>query len=62
MPLVQITMLAGRSAEQKEALLQAVTDAVHTSIGAPVPTIRVWINELPHGHYISGGEIPRPTS
>ncbi len=47
MPLVQINMLTGRSPEQKEALLRAVTDAVHESIGAPIPSIRVWINELP---------------
>lgn len=63
MPLVQINMLAGRTPEQKEALLKAVTDAVHDSIGAPLPSIRVWINEMPHAHYMAAGEIavPPPT-
>ncbi len=58
MPLVQINMLTGRTPEQKEALLRAVTDAVHESIGAPIPSIRVWINELPTTDYMAAGEMP----
>lgn len=57
MPLVQINMAAGRTPEQKEALLQAVTDAVHESIGAPLPSIRVWISEFERFEYMAGGEL-----
>jgi 4-oxalocrotonate tautomerase len=58
MPLIQINMLTGRTDEQKEALLRAVTDAVHESIGAALPSIRVWINEMPKTHYMAAGEMP----
>lgn len=57
MPLIQVNMAAGRTPEQKRALLQAITDAVHQSIGAPVPSIRVWISEFEATDFISGGEI-----
>ena len=57
MPLVQINMLTGRTPEQKEALLRAVTDAVHESIGAPLPSIRVWINEFAKTDYMAEGEM-----
>ncbi|HET9078026.1 MAG TPA: 2-hydroxymuconate tautomerase [Acidimicrobiales bacterium] len=57
MPLVQIHMAAGRTPEQKEALLRAVTEAVHESIGAPVPSIRVWVSEFAPQDYMAGGEL-----
>ena len=55
MPLVQINMLEGRTAEQKKALLAAVTEAVHTSIGASLPSIRVWVNEFSAEDYMAEG-------
>lgn len=58
MPLVQINMLAGRTPEQKEALLRAVTEAIHGSIGAPLPSIRVWIHEMAKTDYMAAGELP----
>jgi 4-oxalocrotonate tautomerase len=54
-PLVQINMLEGRTAEQKKALLAAVTEAVHTSIGASLPSIRVWVNEFSAEDYMAEG-------
>ncbi|MDE3205320.1 MAG: 4-oxalocrotonate tautomerase family protein [Acidobacteriota bacterium] len=58
MPLIQINMLEGRTDEQKAALLRAVTDAVHESIGAPMPSIRVWIHEFAKTDYMAAGEMP----
>ncbi len=55
MPLVQIDLLEGRTPEQKKALLAAVTDAVHTSIGAPLPSIRVWLREFSPEDYMAEG-------
>lgn len=55
MPLIQINMLEGRTPEQKKALLSAVTEAVHTSIGAPVASIRVWVNEFAPNDYMADG-------
>jgi 4-oxalocrotonate tautomerase len=57
MPLIEIHMLEGRTDEQKERLLGAVTKAVHESIGAPLPTIRVWIQEFSPREYMSAGEL-----
>ena len=48
MPLVQINMLEGRSPEQKKALLAAVT-------GAPLPSIRVWLQEFSAEDYMAEG-------
>ena len=55
MPLVQIDLLEGRTPEQKKALLAAVTEAVHTSIGASLPSIRVWLREFSPEDYMSEG-------
>ncbi len=55
MPLVEVTMIEGRSAEQKSALITQVTDAVERAIGAPRNAIRVAIRELPAEHWAIGG-------
>ncbi len=55
MPLIEIHLIEGRTDEQKKALLTAVTEAVHTSIGAPVETIRVWLQEFSPKEYMSAG-------
>lgn len=57
MPLIQVNMLEGRTAEQKADLLRAITRAVQDSIGAPVESIRVWIHEFPATDFISAGEL-----
>ncbi len=55
MPLIEIHLLEGRTDDQKKALLSAVTRAVHESIGAPLETIRVWIEEFPPTEYMAAG-------
>jgi 4-oxalocrotonate tautomerase len=60
MPLVEIHLLEGRTAEQKERLLTAVTDAVKGSIGAPLDSIRVWLHEFSPGAYMAGGQLKPP--
>lgn len=57
MPLIEIHLLAGRTDAQKKALLAAVTEAVQRSIGAPLETIRVWIEEFPPTEYMSAGVL-----
>ncbi|MBE3593786.1 MAG: 2-hydroxymuconate tautomerase family protein [Candidatus Carbobacillus altaicus] len=56
MPLIQITLLEGRTEEQKEALIEEVTLAVHRSIGAPLESIRIALYELPKSHWAVGGK------
>jgi 4-oxalocrotonate tautomerase len=55
MPLIEIHLLEGRTADQKKALLTAVTKAVHESIGAPVESIRIWIEEFTPKDYMAAG-------
>lgn len=47
MPFAHIHMLEGRTEQQKKAVIEKVTDALHEAVGAPKESIRVWINELP---------------
>jgi 4-oxalocrotonate tautomerase len=58
MPLVEVTMIEGRTRDQKRALMAQVTDAVEQSIGAPRETIRVIIREVPAEHWAVGG-VPK---
>jgi 4-oxalocrotonate tautomerase len=57
MPLVEIHLLEGRTDEQKKALLAAVTAAVRDSIGAPLETIRVWVQEFSPKEYMAAGVL-----
>jgi 4-oxalocrotonate tautomerase len=55
MPLVQISMLPGRSAEQKRALLAEVTDAVVRTCKVAPEQVRVLISEIPAEHWAVAG-------
>lgn len=54
MPLVEITLVEGRSPEQLRALVTATTDAVVSSIEAPKDSVRVVIREVPATHWAAG--------
>jgi 4-oxalocrotonate tautomerase len=47
MPFAQIYMIEGRTDEQKKAVIEKVTQALHEAVGAPVENIRVWIQDIP---------------
>jgi 4-oxalocrotonate tautomerase len=57
MPLVNVTMARGRAPEAKAAMLRAIADAIHGSIGAPHDSIRVWITEVDNTDFLAGTEI-----
>lgn len=57
MPLIEVHMIEGRTDEQKRKLLEAVTNAVNESIGAPLSSIRVWIREFSARDYMVAGEL-----
>ena len=57
MPLIEIHLLEGRTDEQKKALLSSVTTAVHESIGAPLESIRVWVQEFSPKEYMVAGVL-----
>lgn len=55
MPLVEIHLLEGRTDEQKKALCTAVTEAIRTSIGVPVESVRVWLHEFSPQDFMAAG-------
>jgi 4-oxalocrotonate tautomerase len=56
MPLVEVSLAEGRTAEQISSLLHAVHDAVQRSLGVPSGAVRVLIREVPPTHWLSGGQ------
>jgi 4-oxalocrotonate tautomerase len=54
MPLVEVTLVEGRTPEQLRSLITALTAAVETSIAAPKDAIRVVLRELPPTHWAAG--------
>jgi 4-oxalocrotonate tautomerase len=57
MPLVQITMLTGRTADQKRKLAARITDAMIEEAGARREAIVVTFLEVERESYASGGVL-----
>ncbi len=57
MPLVQITMLQGRTADQKRKIAKRITDAMVEEAGARREGIVVTFIEVSKESYASGGEL-----
>ncbi|MCP4597384.1 2-hydroxymuconate tautomerase [Neptuniibacter sp.] len=55
MPIVQVNMMSGRTADQKEKMIRKVTDAVMEAIDAPEQNVTVIINEIPKSEFGIGG-------
>jgi 4-oxalocrotonate tautomerase len=55
MPVVEITLIEGRSDEAKERLHRRVAEAIHEAIDAPKESIRIVIREVPPIHFSVGG-------
>jgi 4-oxalocrotonate tautomerase len=54
MPLIEVTLVEGRSAEQLRALISGVTQAAVAAVDAPVDAVRVVIREVPATHWAAG--------
>jgi 4-oxalocrotonate tautomerase len=57
MPMLNVQILQGHSAAKKTDLLKKLTQSVVDSIGAPLASIRVVLQEIPAEHVIVAGEI-----
>lgn len=55
MPIVSVTMIEGRTDEQKRAMYREVTEALHRTLDAPHDSIRIIINEIPALHIAAAG-------
>jgi 4-oxalocrotonate tautomerase len=56
MPLIQVTLAAGRTPEQLPALGEALTAAAADAIGAKRESVRVVLTECEPEHWFVGGE------
>jgi 4-oxalocrotonate tautomerase family enzyme len=55
--MLNVQILQGHSAAKKTDLLKKLTQAVVGSIGAPLASVRVVLQEIPAEHVIVAGEI-----
>jgi len=56
MPLVEITLWPGRSAEVKADIIREVTQALARASGAPPEAVEVIIRDVPKTDWGRGGE------
>ncbi len=57
MPMVQITMLQGRTSEQKRKIAKRVTDVLVEEAGAKREGITIAFHEVSKESYATGGEL-----
>ena len=57
MPLIQVTMLQGRTTDQKRKIAQRITDTMVEEAGARREAIMVAFHEVPKESYASGGVL-----
>lgn len=55
MPLIQVTMVKGRTVEQKHALIKELTEAAMRAVDAPQQNVRVAIYEIDGDNWGIGG-------
>lgn len=55
MPIVEVTLVAGRTEAQLRTLVQSVTAAVESSLAARRESVRVVLREVPATHFAVGG-------
>lgn len=56
MPFIQVTMLQGRTVEQKHELIRRLTDATAEALGGDPARIRVALYEVTSDEWGIGGE------
>ena len=54
MPLVEVTLVEGRTPEQIRALITGLTAAVVAAVDAPRESVRVVVREVPATHWAAG--------
>lgn len=57
MPYVQVNLLEGRSEEQIERLVEAITDAFVNILGVPKEVVWIEFNEMPKNRFAQGGVL-----
>jgi 4-oxalocrotonate tautomerase len=55
MPIVQISLVSGRTPEKKEQLIKKVTDAIVEVLQIPADRVRIIIHDIPKENLGRGG-------
>lgn len=56
MPLVQVSLIAGRSPQQLRTLIHELHEAVVRSLDVSPERVRIIVQEVPPTHWAAGGE------
>lgn len=59
MPVIQVNLIKGRSEEQKQKLVEELTEACVKAIAAPKQSVRIIINEVSNENFGIGGETAK---
>ncbi|MCO5303781.1 MAG: tautomerase family protein [Phycicoccus sp.] len=54
MPLIEVTLVEGRSPQQLRNLISGLTEAAVAAVDAPREAIRVVLREVPSTHFAAG--------
>ncbi len=57
MPLIQVSMFAGRTPEQKRAFAQALTEAAVRTIGATPDSVDIIFTDVDRGDWATAGRL-----
>ncbi len=57
MPMIQVQMFSGRTAEQKRNLVRALTDAFVQTAGSTVDAVDVILTDVEKSDWAQGGEL-----
>ena len=60
MPIIEVHLLAGRSAAVRDELAGRLTRAAVEVLGVPPPSVRVLMHEVPANDWYVGGEPLSP--
>ena len=55
MPLVEISMVEGRTPDQIRSVIRELHEAVVRALGAKPESVRVIVREIPPTHWAAGG-------
>ena len=56
MPIINVTLMEGRSYEKKKAFMEGVTKVAVETLDAPPETVRVILQEIERSHFSVAGK------
>lgn len=57
MPIIQVTLIAGRPTEHVESFIKRVAEVASEELHAPIETVRVMVNEVQPNRFAVGTKL-----